>query len=113
MGWMKRASLGFAIIAPLKDIIGMAVWKEQFGGTEFGSADQPEHWAWTDRKMAYGLRCAELKGAGMGSKALAKEALARRPLIRRILAREALANKVQIFAQTFVRDQVSEYGRRP
>ncbi len=43
MGWTKRAILGFAIIAPLKDIIGMAVWKEQFGGTEFGSADQPEH----------------------------------------------------------------------
>ena len=65
----------------------MAVWKEQLGGTGFGSADQPEHWAWTDRNMAYGLRCAELKGAGLGSKALgsealAKEALARRPLVR-------------------------------
>ena len=56
----------------------------------------------------------EFKGAGLGSKALdskvlAKEALARRPLVRKILAREALARK----AQTFVREQVSEYGRRP
>ena len=44
----------------------MAVWKERLGGTGFGSADQPEHWAWTDRsKMADGLRCAEFKGAGL------------------------------------------------
>jgi hypothetical protein len=28
----------------------MAVWKEQLGGTGFGSADKPEHWAWTDRR---------------------------------------------------------------
>ena len=87
--------------------------------------------------MADGLRCADLKGAGLGSevlvwlagihrkamgsrmrsrlglKALAKEALARRPLVRKILARETLARKAQTFAQTFVREQVSEYGRRP
>ena len=49
----------------------------------------------------------------LGSKAQAKEALDRRPLVRKILAREALARKAQIFAQTFVREQVSEYGRRP
>ena len=49
----------------------------------------------------------------LGSKALAKEALARRPLVRKILAREALTRKAQTFAQTFVREQVSEYGRRP
>ena len=49
----------------------------------------------------------------LGSKALAKEALARRPLVRKILARETLARKAQTFAQTFVREQVSEYGRRP
>ena len=85
--------------------------------------------------MADGLGCAELKGAGLGSevliwlgytvkrwargcvlgwdRALAKEALARRPLVRKILAREALARKAQTFAQTFVREQVSEYDRRP
>ena len=88
--------------------------------------------------MADGLRCADLKGAGLGSevlvwlaeihrkamgsrmrsrlgsKALAKEALARRPLVRKIRARNALARtKAQTFAQTFVREQVSEYGRRP
>ena len=28
----------------------MAVRKERLGGTGFGSADQPEHWAWTDRR---------------------------------------------------------------
>ena len=49
----------------------------------------------------------------LGSNALAKEALARRPLVRKILAREALARKAQTFAQTFVREQVSEYDRRP
>ena len=50
----------------------------------------------------------------LGSKALAKEALARRGLlVRKILAREALARKAQTFAQTFVREQVSEYDRRP
>ena len=65
MGWTKRAILGFAIIAPLKDIIGMAVWKEQLGGIEFGSADHPKHWAWTDRNMAYGFRCAGIEGAGL------------------------------------------------
>ena len=38
----------------------------ELGGVGFGSADQPEHWAWTDRsKMANGLRCAEFKGAGL------------------------------------------------
>ena len=30
----------------------MAVWKERLGGTGFGSADQPEHWARTDRSKA-------------------------------------------------------------
>ena len=59
--------------------------------------------------MADGLRCAEFKGAGLGSKVLAKEALARRPLVRKMLAREAPATG----AQTFVHEQVSEYGRRP
>jgi hypothetical protein len=44
----------------------------------------------------------------LGSKALAKEALARRPLVRKILARETLARKAQTFAQTFVREQVSD-----
>ena len=62
--------------------------------------------------MADGLRCTEFKGAGLGSKALgsevlAKEALARRPLVRKMLAREAPATG----AQTFVHEQVSEYGR--
>ena len=65
-------------------------------------------------KMADGLRCAEFKGAGLGSKALgsevlAKEALARRPLVRKMLARETPATE----AQTFVHEQVSEYGRKP
>ena len=72
--------------------------------------------------MADGLRCAELKGAGLGSEvlgwlgskalgseALAKEALARRPLVRKMLAREGMARK----AQTFVHEQILEYGRRP
>jgi len=40
---------------------------------------------------------------------LAKEAMARRPLVRKMLAREAPATE----AQTFVHEQVSEYGRRP
>jgi len=88
----------------------MAVWKERLGGTGFRNADQPEHWAWTDQRwLMHGLRCAELKGAGLGSevlgwlgytvrreaqarmrsrlvgsKALAKEALARRPLVKKI-----------------------------
>ena len=44
---------------------------------------------------------------------LAKEALDRRPLVRKILARDALARKAQTFAQTFVREQVSEFDRRP
>ena len=83
----------------------MAVWKERLGGTGFGSADQPEHRAWTDRKMDYGLKqmrsaqrrwawirgaelaeiCCKAMGSEMhfrleskalGSEALAKEALA-------------------------------------
>ena len=95
----------------------MAVRKERLGGTGFGSADQPEYWAWTDRSsMADGLRCAEFKGSGldlrgtglagirwkaMGSEmrsrlgkealvedALAKKALARRPLVRKMMTRE-------------------------
>ena len=79
----------------------MAVWKEWLGGAGFGSADQPEHWAWTDRNMAYGLRCAEPEGNGLGSEvlgwlgsnalgsdALAGKALARRPLVRKVIARE-------------------------
>ena len=49
----------------------MAMRKERLRGTGFGSADQPEHWALTDRsKMADGLRCAEFKGAGLESKVL-------------------------------------------
>ena len=28
----------------------MAVRKERLGGTGFGSADQPEHWAWMERR---------------------------------------------------------------
>ena len=48
--------------------------------------------------MADGLRCAEFKGAGLGSKALgsevlAKDTLARRPLVRKMLAREARATR--------------------
>ena len=31
-------------------LLGMAVRKEWLGGTGFGSADQPEHRAWTDRR---------------------------------------------------------------
>ena len=49
----------------------VAVRKERLGGTGFGSADQLEHWAWTDRSnMADGLRCAEFKGAGLGLEVL-------------------------------------------
>ena len=49
----------------------MAVRKERLGGTGFGSADQPEQLAWTDRsKMADGLRCAESKGVGLGLEVL-------------------------------------------
>ena len=95
---------------------------------------QSTGWAWTDRRwMMDSERCAELKGAGLGSEVLgwlgyavrrgaqrcvlgwdrrcwpSKEALARRPLVIKMLAREALARK----AQTFVYEQVSEYGRRP
>ena len=50
-----------------------------------------------------------LESKVLGSEALAKEALARRPLVRKMLARDALARKTQ----TFVHEQVSEYGRRP
>ena len=78
--------------------------------------------------MADGLRCADLKGTGLGSEVLVwlagihrkamgsrmrsrlgSKALARRPLVRKMLAREAPATE----AQTFVHEQVSEYGRRP
>ena len=49
----------------------MAVWKERLGGTGFGSADQPEKWAWMDGSTTTdGLRCAKLKGAGLGSEVL-------------------------------------------
>ena len=48
----------------------MAVWKERLGGTGLGSADQPEHRAWTYRKMAYGLKCVKLKGDGLGLEVL-------------------------------------------
>ena len=68
------------------------------------------------------IHCSNAMGSRMrsqlGSKALAKEALAkeealaRRPLVREVLAREALARKAQTFAQTFVHEKVSEYGRR-
>ena len=96
----------------------MAVWKERLGGTGFGSADQPEHWAWTDRsKMADGLRCAEFKGAGQGGAGQGGAgqggAGQKTAAVRKILAREALTRKAQTFAQTFAREQVSEYGRRP
>ena len=73
----------------------MAVWKEQLGGTGLGRADQPEHWAWTDRsKMADGLRCAEPEGdwlgsevlGWLGSNALGSEALAGKALARRATA---------------------------
>ena len=57
----------------------MAVWKERLGGTGFGSADQPEHRAWTDRKMAYGLKCAELKGDGLVSHTNAPAAIVADP----------------------------------
>ena len=55
--------------------------------------------------MADGLRCAEFKGAGLGSKALgsevlAKEALARRPLVRKMLAREAPATEAQSMSKS-------------
>ena len=93
----------------------MAVWRGRLGGTGFGSADQPEHWAWTDRRWLMNSDALNSKqGAWLGSKALgsevlAKEALARRLLVRKMLARDALARK----AQTCVHEQVSEYGRRP
>ena len=34
----------------IQAISRMAVWKELLEGTRFGSADQPEHWAWTHRR---------------------------------------------------------------
>ena len=49
-----------------------------------------------------------LESKALGSEALAKEALTRRPLVRKILAREALARKEQTYAETFVREQVSD-----
>ena len=78
-------------------------------------------WAWIRGAELAEIRCkamgsemhSRLESKALGSEALAKEALARRPLVRKILAREALARKAQTFAQTFVREQVSEYGRRP
>ena len=80
----------------------MAVWKEQLGGTGFGSADQPEHWAWTDRRRLMdsdALRSKQgdelgsdvlgwLGSNALGSEALAGEALARRPLVRKVMSRQ-------------------------
>ena len=91
----------------------MAVRKERLGGTGFGSADQPEYWAWTDRSsMADGLRCAEFKDSGLGlrgtglagirwkamgsemrSRLAGKEALAKEALVKDALAKEALARR--------------------
>jgi hypothetical protein len=91
----------------------MAVRKERLGGTGFGSADQPEHWAWTDRSnMADGLRRAEFKGAGLGLEVLewlgsagataigsemrsrlGKEVPAKEALVKDALAKEALARR--------------------
>ena len=87
-------------------------------------------------KMADGLRCAEFKGAGLESEVLGwlgyavrrwaqrcvigwdrrrwpRRRCQKTAAVRKILAREALTRKAQTFAQTFVREQVSEYGRRP
>ena len=83
-------------------LLGMAVWKEQLGGTGFGSADQPEHWAWTDRRRLMDSDAlspkvtdwleAEVLGwlgsNGLGSEALAGKAVARRPLVRKVIATE-------------------------
>ena len=56
-------------------------------------ADQPEHWAWTDRsKMADGLRCAEFKGTGLRL----EEALAKEALVKDALAKEALAIRLLV-----------------
>ena len=79
----------------------MAVWKEQLGGTGFGSADQPEHWAWTDRRRLMDSDALSPKVMGwdqrfwagsdqiaLGSEALSGKALARRPLVRKVIARE-------------------------
>ena len=91
-------------------LLGTAVWKERLGGTGFGSADQPEHWAWTDQRWLMdsdalsskrwnGIRGTGLAGIHckamssrmryrLGSKALAKEALAKEALARRQLRLE-------------------------
>ena len=61
------------------------------------------------RRWAQSEMHSRLESKALGSEALAKEALARRPLVRKMMARDALARK----AQTFVHEQVSEYGRRP
>ena len=80
----------------------MAVWKEQLGGTGFGSADQPEHWAWTERRRLMDSDALSPKVMGwdqskvlgwlgsnaLGSEALAGKARARRPLVRKVIARE-------------------------
>ena len=43
--WMTRSLFVSSVIMfPYFDLMSrMAVWKEQLGGTGFGSADQPEH----------------------------------------------------------------------
>ena len=70
----------------------MAAWKEQPGGTGFGSADQPEHRAWTDRRRLMDSDALSSKVMGsevlgcLGSNVLGSEALA-----RKALATEALA----------------------
>ena len=59
----------------------MAVWKEQPGGTGVGSADQSEHWAWTDRRRLMDSDALSSKVMGsevlgwLGSNALRSEVL--------------------------------------
>ena len=90
---------------------------ERLGGTLFGSADQPEHWAWTDRRwlldsdaLSLKSRCwAGIRNTGLtgisckamgsemrsrlGSKTLGSEALVGEALAK-ALARRPLVRKV-------------------
>ena len=98
----------------------MAVWKELLGGTRFGSADQPEHWAWTNRRWLMDSDALSSKALGwdqrdFGLAEIHCKAMGSRMRSRlgsKALAREALTRKAQTFAQTFVHEKVSEYGRR-
>ena len=67
MTWDKFvSSVIICFFISIQAMSRMAMRKERLRGTGFGSADQPEHWALTDRsKMADGIRCAEFKGAGL------------------------------------------------